>query len=229
MTERDFEYFGRVNAISARDDISDEVKQAQVFSTMSELGTDAGSQVAFATAVHTATHACQVSLGGETRREAELQPPPPVTAPAPSTDGGGPELNLAGRFPDCGPDRAWRGEVGDCRPVSELFPDRDDTAITQPVWTSQPTPDDFARYYPSAGRGALNRPLRVILSCIIDRDGRLACSAAYVGAAPNNALNVAFSDASLRLARHYTMAAQLADGSQTAGQSYWLNIVWQPQ
>lgn len=230
MTERDFEYFGRVNAITERDDISHDVKQAQIFSTLSELGSEAATQMAFMASIEAATQACEVSLDDDAQSEPNSPTVPPVSPPSsPSASDPPPNLNLAGRFPDCGADRAWIGDYGACRPISDMYPDRSADVIGSPVWTAQPSGQDIAFHYPRDARGALSRPIRVILSCIVDGRGVLACSVAYVGGAPNNDLNLAFQRASLRLAQSYTMAAQLEDGSSTSGRDYWLNIVWEPQ
>ncbi len=83
--------------------------------------------------------------------------------------------------------------------------------LTNPVWLERPNAADFSRYYPPRAldreQGALVR-----LSCLVDADGRIACTVAS-----EDPPGWGFGEAALRISRHFRMAPATRDGEPTSG------------
>lgn len=83
--------------------------------------------------------------------------------------------------------------------------------LTNPVWLERPNAADFSRYYPPRAldreQGALVR-----LSCLVDADGRIACTVAS-----EDPPGWGFGEAALRISRHFRMAPATRDGEPTLG------------
>jgi TonB family protein len=92
--------------------------------------------------------------------------------------------------------------------------------LTGVTWLEQPNGRDYARYYPSR---AMDREQegRVTLDCLVSADGRISCSVTS-----EDPPNWGFGEASLRIARHFRVAPQTADGRATTGGRIRRTIVW---
>jgi protein TonB len=94
------------------------------------------------------------------------------------------------------------------------------SVLTGVTWLEQPDARDYARYYPPR---AMDRSQegRVTLDCLVDAGGRISCSVTS-----EDPPNWGFGEASLRVARHFRVAAQTADGRPTTGGRIRRTIVW---
>lgn len=99
---------------------------------------------------------------------------------------------------------------------------------TPPVLTGarfleQPSGRDFTSYYP---RRALERGQsgRVVLSCDVSADGRMACRVAS-----EEPVGWGFGEASLNAARHFRVAPLTADGRPTSGGTLNVPMVWRAE
>jgi protein TonB len=94
------------------------------------------------------------------------------------------------------------------------------SVLTGVTWLEQPNGRDYARYYPSR---AMDREQegRVTLDCLVSADGRISCSVTS-----EDPPNWGFGEASLRIARHFRVAPQTADGRATTGGRIRRTIVW---
>lgn len=95
--------------------------------------------------------------------------------------------------------------------------------IRLPVWTQRPGGEDMARYYPKAAHAAGVTSARVTVDCSITAEGRLdKCLVRQEDPA-----QYGFGEATIKLARHFQMAAEDRDGKPTAGGVIRLPIVFQ--
>lgn len=85
------------------------------------------------------------------------------------------------------------------------------SVITNPTWLERPNGRDFAREYPDR---ALERERegRVVLDCVVDAGGRIACSVAS-----EDPTGWGFGPAAIRISRSFRMAPATADGRPTDG------------
>ncbi len=92
--------------------------------------------------------------------------------------------------------------------------------LTGVTWLEQPDARDYERYYPPR---ALDREQtgRVVVDCLVSGDGRIACS--VVSEDPPG---WGFGEASLRVARHFRVAAQTSSGQATTGGRIRRTITW---
>jgi protein TonB len=98
---------------------------------------------------------------------------------------------------------------------------RQRTVITEPVWVSEPSREDFAREYPpfARERGAGGR---VVIECVADAEGALT-DCAVVSETPEGE---GFGVATLRLASKYKIAPKDAKGRSIVGFKARLAVGW---
>src|SRR5262245_24124712 len=102
------------------------------------------------------------------------------------------------------------------QPAAEVVPEPELAAIaspsiTPPAWTARPSSEDYRRYYPP-GAFASGVSGRVVLECIVSREGQLSCS--VISETP---ANFGFGAAAVRISQHFRVAPATQDGHATAG------------
>jgi hypothetical protein len=100
-------------------------------------------------------------------------------------------------------------------------PDLPQSTIQNWEWIARPTGNDYARYYPMPAMN-VERPGNVILICMVIADGAVSCRVGY-----ENPVGWGFGESALRIARHFRIAPQTADGVPTAGATLRVPIRFQ--
>jgi periplasmic protein TonB len=105
----------------------------------------------------------------------------------------------------------------------EPIPPRPSSMLTNATFLERPNARDFARYFPPR---ALDRGVsgRVVLDCLVDAGGRLACSVES-----ETPTGWGFGDASLRAAQHFRVAAATADGRPTSDGRLRVPLTWRAE
>jgi protein TonB len=94
--------------------------------------------------------------------------------------------------------------------------------ITNPDWTSKPSGDQFASYYPERAQ-RMNVNGRVVLNCAVSAKGTLENCAIESETPPDQQ----FGAQSLKLTKFFKMRPQTRDGMPVSGGHINLPIVWQ--
>jgi TonB family protein len=95
--------------------------------------------------------------------------------------------------------------------------------LTGLVWIERPSPADFAANLPPRAR-ADHIEGRATLDCIVDGEGRVACT--VFSEEPRG---YGFGEAALRLSRKFRMAPQTSAGAATAGGKVHIPLHWSAQ
>ena len=92
--------------------------------------------------------------------------------------------------------------------------------LTGVTWLEQPDARDFARYYPER---AQEREVEgsATVECLVDPSGRLSCTITN-----ENPAGYGFGEATLRVSRHFRVAAATRDDSATSGGRIRRTIRW---
>jgi protein TonB len=95
------------------------------------------------------------------------------------------------------------------------------TVLTGVTWLEQPDGRDFQRYYPQRAndRGVSGR---TTVECIVDGGGRLNCTVTS-----EDPPGYGFAEATMRITRHFRVAAATRNGQATSGGRIRRTIVWQ--
>lgn len=91
--------------------------------------------------------------------------------------------------------------------------------LTNVIWIEQPDGRDYARAYPVAAQGRQNGT--VLINCIVQSDGRVACAAQDDGVEAYN-----FEWATLLIATKFRVGLQTRDGLPTEGRLIRRTIRW---
>lgn len=92
--------------------------------------------------------------------------------------------------------------------------------LTGVTWLEQPDARDYARYYPER---AQEREVegRATVECLVDASGRLSCTITS-----EDPPGYGFGEATLRVSRHFRVAAATRDGQATTGGRIRRTIRW---
>lgn len=134
-------------------------------------------------------------------KEKPPPPPPPPNRPPPPPP---PEMRVPPPIVEAPPVIT---EV----PVAVDPPPSPPSVITNPTWLERPDGRQYSEHYPER---ALERERegRVVLDCVVDSGGRLACSVAS-----EEPSGWGFGNAAIRISRYFRMAPMTVDGRPTDG------------
>lgn len=88
------------------------------------------------------------------------------------------------------------------------------------TWLEQPDARDFARYYPDRAQER-GQEGRATVECIVDAGGRLSCTITS-----EDPPGWGFGEATLRVSRHFRVAAATSSGQATSGGRIRRTIRW---
>ncbi len=149
--------------------------------------------------------------------EEKVKPPPPPPPPPPDRPPPPPPPEMRVPPPDMGaPPTPTPLPVAVDPPPAPPTP----AVLTGVTWLEQPNANDYVRYYPPRAMER-DQEARVQLDCLVSADGRISCTVTS-----EDPTGWGFGEASLRVARHFRVAATTADGRPTSGGRIRRTIVW---